>query len=55
MKKKGLFVIALLYLVIISISCTTRKMKDYYSRKCNYITVTVMHIAYSEDESTIYG
>lgn len=54
--KKVALVILLLCLSILSTSCTTSKMKDYYSQKENYINATgiVSHISYNEDGSALY-
>lgn len=48
--------ISLLCLIIFSTSCTTTKMRDYYSQKNNYINATgiVSHISYNEDKTALY-
>lgn len=53
--KRIILVITLLCTIVFFTSCTTRKMKDYYSQKDNYITATgtISHIAYSEDNTAL--
>jgi hypothetical protein len=48
--------ISLLCLIIFSTSCTTTKMRDYYSQKNNYINAIgiVSHISYNEDKTALY-
>ena len=55
-KRAAALAIYLLCLLIFSTSCTTRKMKDYYSQKSNYVsaTGTVSHIAYSDENDVLY-
>lgn len=55
-KRAAVLTIYLLCLLILSTSCTARKMKDYYSQKSNYVSATgiVTHISYNEDRSALY-
>ena len=55
LKRVGLL-ISLLCLLVLLTSCTTIKMKNYYSQKSNYINATgiVTHISYNEDKSALY-
>ncbi|MGM9668972.1 MAG: hypothetical protein ACI3VZ_04360 [Faecousia sp.] len=48
--------LVLLCLLVLSSSCTAGKMKDYYSRKDNYVNASgiVTHISYNEDRSALY-
>ncbi len=54
--KKAVLVLYLLCLLVFSTSCAAEKMKDYYSRKSNYVNATgvVTHISYNEDGSALY-
>lgn len=54
--KRVALLISLLCLLVLLTSCTTIKMKNYYSQKSNYINATgiVTHISYNEDKSALY-
>lgn len=54
--KKAILVLYSLCLLVFSTSCTTGKMKEYYSQQSNYVNVTgiLTHISYNEDRTAIY-
>ena len=54
--KRVSLLISLLCLLVLLTSCTTIKMKNYYSQKSNYVNATgiVTHISYNEDRSALY-
>ena len=49
-------VISLMCLLVYLTSCTSRKMKEYYSQKDNFINATgkVTHISYNDEKSALY-
>lgn len=54
--ERAAFAIFLPCLFLFLTSCTAGKMKDYYSKKSNYVNATgiVTHISYNEDKSALY-
>lgn len=54
--KKAVLVLSVLCLLAFSASCTSAKMRDYYSQKDNYISATgiVTYISYNEDKTALY-
>lgn len=56
MNSNKVFMVFLLLNILVLSACYSAKEKEYYAQKDNYInaTGTVIHIAYSEDNSEMY-
>ena len=53
--KKVFMVLLLLYILVLS-ACDSTKIKEYYKEKDNFVTATgtIIHIAYSKDNTELY-
>lgn len=54
--KRAILAISLLNLLVLSTSCSTSSMRDYYVQKENYVNAVgiVTHISYNEDNASLY-
>ena len=53
--KKVFMMLLLLYILVLS-ACDSTKIKEYYKEKDNFVTATgtIIHIAYSKDNTELY-